>query len=100
MQLSRLKVGVWRPSSRPFTHSRWVAVRAKPQDTRTRFPHVKRGQFAEVTSEDINVFRNILSKESKVLSSSDELDGYNTDWIGIAKGNQSRLSWIQDYFVF
>ena len=61
---------------------------------------MKRGQFAEVTSEDVSMFRNILSKESKVLCSSDELDGYNTDWIGIAKGNQSRLSWIQDCFVF
>lgn len=87
MQLAPLRSCVWRPGSRHITHSQSLEARAKPQMTSVRFPHLKRGPFAELTSEDIDVFRGIMPGESRVLGPSDGLDSYNTDWIGIAKGN-------------
>ena len=87
-QLLHLARGcVLRPSTRHIAHSRPVRARATPQTTSARFPHLKRGPFAELTSEDVVAFRSMLPGESRVLTASDDLDGYNTDWIGIAKGD-------------
>ena len=35
---------------------------------------------------DVTFFKSLLSGEGRVLSEKEELDGYNQDWLGIARG--------------
>ena len=52
--------------------------------TSKRLPHLKRGDFAKVTEEDLRYFDSILP--GRVLTDEDELDACNTDWMYISKG--------------
>ena len=38
---------------------------------------------------DVDEFRRLLPTDGSVLSSADNLDRYNQDWMGIFKGNSS-----------
>lgn len=60
-----------------------------PELTKVRYPHIKRGKYAEITQADINFFRGILHEDSQVLTDEDDLLKYNTDWMGTVRGECS-----------
>ena len=47
------------------------------QLTKNRY-RIKRGDFSEITEEDVDFFRSVLGKEGVLTS---DLDVYNTDWL-------------------
>jgi FAD/FMN-containing dehydrogenase len=47
---------------------------------------VKRGTYASISQDDISFFQDVLPEDSQVLKNPDELQGYNTDWMGIVRG--------------
>merc|ERR1712038_1480680 len=50
-----------------------------------RHPKLARGQFASLEDADLQRFRDILGP-GRVLTSSDEVSGYNTDWLRTVRG--------------
>ena len=68
--------------------------------TSERYPRLARGQFASLEEADLQRFRDILGpgdiccsssqKQNRfigrVLTSSDEVSGYNTDWLRTVRG--------------
>lgn len=52
--------------------------------TRDRFPDLARGNYSQLTDEDIAFFDNLL--EGRIITDQDELEGANTDWLRICKG--------------
>lgn len=57
--------------------------------TSTRYPHVKRGQYSQVTDEDIKVFEDLLP--SRVVTDPDEIAPHNIDWIKMVRGASNVL---------
>jgi len=53
--------------------------------TSERYPRLARGQFASLEEADLQRFRDILGP-GRVLTSSDEVSGYNTDWLRTVRG--------------
>lgn len=49
-----------------------------------------RGLFSQVTESDVNFFKSIL-EEHRIIYGEEELEGYNTDWIGMVRGYSSLL---------
>ena len=62
----------------------WLCKGAPPELTTKRYPQIKRGNFACLTDKHINYFLNTLQSESQVLT--EDLDGYNIDWMNIVRG--------------
>ncbi|XP_058454629.1 D-2-hydroxyglutarate dehydrogenase, mitochondrial isoform X1 [Malaya genurostris] len=56
-----------------------------PALTRDRYP-VKRGQFGEVTDSDLARFESVLGGKNRVLTSLEEIQGYNIDYLGSVRG--------------
>lgn len=54
------------------------------QLTSTRYPYVKRGQYSQVTDEDIKVFEGLLP--SRVVTDVEEIAAYNVDWLKMVRG--------------
>ena len=52
--------------------------------TRDRFPNLQRGNFAQVTEDDVKYFQELL--QGRVITDEDELSGANTDWLKICRG--------------
>ncbi|KAF3940766.1 hypothetical protein ABW19_dt0207731 [Dactylella cylindrospora] len=83
-------------SPRCFTTStpRYYAASKEVKFTADNYPNVKRdSRFAQLTQEDVNHFKSILSSTSSVIDAQgdpSELDGFNTDWIRKYRG-QSKL---------
>lgn len=77
-----------------LTVKRWISstsLRCYPlvvPFTADRYP-VSRGKYAELTDEDLSVFRSVLGKEN-VVTNSDDLEGYNVDWLKICRGEVER----------
>lgn len=55
--------------------------------TSVRYPNVKRGNYGQITAADVARFNEIMPDASRVLTDPQEIDGYNTDWMGIYKGS-------------
>ena len=55
--------------------------------TSARYPHLKRGPYGRLTDGDLAHFRRLLGEE-RVLT--DDLAGYNTDWMRSVRGKQRR----------
>ena len=51
--------------------------------TSARFPHLRRGQFSQLTDRDVTHFSQLLGAD-RVLT--EDLDGYNTDWMRSVRG--------------
>ncbi|XP_037068173.1 D-2-hydroxyglutarate dehydrogenase, mitochondrial-like [Pollicipes pollicipes] len=51
--------------------------------TSKRYPHLRRGRFSQLTSDDVTHFRQLLGPD-RVLT--EDLDGYNTDWMRSVRG--------------
>lgn len=51
--------------------------------TKNRYPHVKRGSYAELSDRHLQQFESILDK-NRVLTS--DLRGYNEDWLKMCCG--------------
>lgn len=56
--------------------------------SQNRYP-VKRGNFAELSEKDVSQFESMLDK-NRVLTSDDDTQGYNIDWMRSVRGS-SRL---------
>ena len=54
--------------------------------TSVRYPDIKRGNYAKVSEEDVNFFRDLLPGDGRVLTAEDDVEGYNIDWLGIVRG--------------
>ncbi|CAH3028411.1 unnamed protein product, partial [Porites evermanni] len=52
--------------------------------TSIRYPYVKRGQYSQVTDEDIKVFEGLLP--SRVVTDTEEITAYNVDWLKMVRG--------------
>lgn len=61
------------------------AVAALPDLTTDRFPHVKRGDFAELSDDHLNFFEDILGKEN-VVTDAVKVAAHNIDWDRHARG--------------
>ncbi len=53
--------------------------------TSVRYPHLQRGEYAELGSADIETFRSLLPDDGQILTG-EEAIGYNTDWLRVARG--------------
>ncbi|XP_071839598.1 D-2-hydroxyglutarate dehydrogenase, mitochondrial-like isoform X3 [Apostichopus japonicus] len=56
--------------------------------TSEQYPSLKRGKFGSVEADDVSFFESILP--GRVVTERDELEGANTDWLRICRG-QSKL---------
>lgn len=54
-----------------------------------RYP-VERGPFSQITPEDIKFFTELLSPH-RIITEESELEGHNTDWLGMVRGASSVL---------
>ena len=62
-----------------------TALKNIPELTADRYSHVKRGEYALLTESDVSYFKSLLS-DGAVITDMEELDGFNTDWMGIVRG--------------
>ena len=69
-----------------YTTKNLLAEKKLPELTAKRYPNVKRGTYASLTDSDINYFKSLLH-DGAVLTETEELEGYNTDWMGMVRGN-------------
>ncbi|EWC44999.1 mitochondrial D-lactate dehydrogenase 2 [Drechslerella stenobrocha 248] len=73
---------------------RYYAASKEVKFTAENYPNAKRdSRFAQLTLDDVNHFKSILSSPSSVLYGQDdtsELQGFNTDWVRKYRG-QSQL---------
>ena len=90
---------------RVFSTFSSLDARAPVQLTSERYPNLKRGGFAALTSDDIKIFQSILdpgsshddflhwlwiwSDPGRVLTSEDGTSKYNEDWLGTVRGGSS-----------
>ncbi|ELU02184.1 hypothetical protein CAPTEDRAFT_166406, partial [Capitella teleta] len=74
-------------SRRCLASSSRLRNRKLPDLTSERYPHVKRGDYATLSQEDVSFFREVLPEASQVLTTAEDLQGYNTDWMGIVRGD-------------
>ena len=58
----------------------------QPERTSVRYP-IERGRYANLTEKDVDVFKGILSSDGQVLTGSDDLEGYNVDWLKTVRGD-------------
>ncbi|XP_058822704.1 D-2-hydroxyglutarate dehydrogenase, mitochondrial isoform X1 [Topomyia yanbarensis] len=56
-----------------------------PALTKERYP-IKRGKFSEVSDGDIARFESILGGKNRVLTATEEIQGYNIDYLGSVRG--------------
>ena len=70
-----------------------------PTYTTQRYPHIQRGNYASVTTDDVDFFNAVLKSPSAVLTNHEELDGYNTDWMKTVRGDKSLNSNLNDEMV-
>ena len=54
--------------------------------TRDRYPNLERGPYAQLSEEDVAYFEKIVPDPGQVIKGSDELQGYNTDWLKTVRG--------------
>ena len=73
---------------RVFSTFSSLGARAPVQLTSERYPNLKRGDFAALTSDDIKIFQSILDP-GRVLTSEDGTSKYNEDWLGTVRGGSS-----------
>ncbi|XP_068231381.1 D-2-hydroxyglutarate dehydrogenase, mitochondrial [Palaemon carinicauda] len=84
------------PSSQNANRKKWhhihsSAVTSYPRCELTSVRYnVDRGKFSQVCQEDIDFFINLLDRHRVVLEESD-LEGHNTDWLGMVRGASSVL---------
>ena len=64
---------------------RYASTR-NPEFTSIRYPQVSRGQYSQVTSDDVAYFRSVLPADGQVLTAEDDLEGYNVDWLQTVRG--------------
>lgn len=57
--------------------------------TSTRYPGLKRGQYSEVTDEDIRAFETFVP--SRVVTNLDEILPHNVDWLRMVRGTSKIL---------
>ena len=72
------------PCRRAINTSSLCHHRDLPELTSKRYPLIKRKDFAKVTDEDVGYFRSVLGGDVRVLT--EDLEGYNADWLGIVRG--------------
>lgn len=75
--------------SRCYAHTSPVTNFPKCELTSKRYP-VTRGQFSQITGDDINFFVNLLGSH-RTITDAAELEGPNTDWLGIVRGSSATL---------
>lgn len=51
---------------------------------------VERGQFSQVSATDVNFFTDLLGPHRIIVGERD-LEGHNTDWLGMVRGASSVL---------
>lgn len=51
--------------------------------TSTRYPHLRRKNFANLSDQDLHEFKAIVGSDNVIQS---DLDAYNTDWLKTVKG--------------
>lgn len=51
--------------------------------TSTRYPGLKRGQYSEVTDEDVRAFETFIP--SRVVTNLDEISPHNVDWLKMVR---------------
>ena len=89
---------------RAFSTCSALEARGPVQLTSERYPNLKRGDLASLTSEDIKTFQSILDPgeshddlqyryidfdPGRVLTSDDGTSKYNEDWLGTVRGASS-----------
>lgn len=58
--------------------------------TSEKYTSLKRGNYAALEDKDLKYFKSILSA-NQIVTDSDELEGYNTDWLRSCKGASKLL---------
>lgn len=53
--------------------------------TKVRYPHLKRGQYAEISEKHIQMFERIVSK-NQILTDPSDVEPYNIDWLKMVCG--------------
>ncbi|CAH0383943.1 unnamed protein product [Bemisia tabaci] len=56
--------------------------------TKVRYPHLKRGQYAEISEKHIQMFERIVSK-NQILTDPSDVEPYNIDWLKMVCGYSS-----------
>ncbi|XP_028148779.1 D-2-hydroxyglutarate dehydrogenase, mitochondrial [Diabrotica virgifera virgifera] len=76
-----------RPSpGRPFHFRRQLAsLGSLPQLTKDRYPHVKRGEYANLDQQHVGFFKDLLGL-NRVITDSEECESFNVDWIKGVRG--------------
>lgn len=65
---------------------RSIATRSTvPELTKDRYPHIRRGEFAELSDRHVQHFTSLLGK-TRVLTDDDDVHMYNVDWIKNVRG--------------
>jgi len=73
---------------RTFSTCSALESRGPVQLTSERYPNLKRGDFASLTSDDVKTFQSILDP-GRVLTSGEGTAKYNEDWLGTVRGASS-----------
>nr|XP_027232605.1 D-2-hydroxyglutarate dehydrogenase, mitochondrial-like isoform X2 [Penaeus vannamei] len=76
-------------TGRKQVHTAPHACFPKCELTSKRYP-VERGPFSQITPEDIKFFTELLSPH-RIITEESELEGHNTDWLGMVRGASSVL---------
>lgn len=81
-------------TARLISSSSVVACSAKGSSqqielTSTRYPHVKRGQYSQVTDKDITFFESLIP--SRVVVDPHEIAPHNVDWLKMVRGTSPVL---------
>lgn len=63
------------------------SVKRKTELTSVRYPQIKRADFNAVTGDDVAQFKKILPEPSQVFTEPEDVDLYNTDWMGNYRGS-------------
>ena len=66
--------------------SKTFAARTLPELTSVRYPNITRGDFACLSTADIDFFKKMLNDPGQVLTEDDDLISYNVDWMGNYRG--------------
>ncbi|KAG5873084.1 hypothetical protein JTB14_011109 [Gonioctena quinquepunctata] len=64
---------------------RGLASGVLPQLTKDRYPHVKRGEYAELDEHHLGFFRDLLGPD-RVITDPADCEGFNVDWIKNVRG--------------
>nr|XP_045618024.1 D-2-hydroxyglutarate dehydrogenase, mitochondrial-like isoform X2 [Procambarus clarkii] len=75
--------------SKHHIHTFPVAFYPRCELTSKRY-QVKRGQFSHINGDDMNFFTDLLDPH-RVITDETELEGHNTDWLGMVRGTSSAL---------